>query len=329
MLSKVNKQHFKCCLLQIGTTAPASKLHVGVDSASANYGTVSIGAGAFNGSTAGYFGTSSSSNSSGTVLALNAALGYVGDLVNFQVGGASKFKEDASGSVTIAGQTELGSSQALTTANSAVTRSLGDSRWNSPFAITTVQTGGNNSWGNIQMGILPFMTGRPDATVAISTYSSSPPNVRFVPCWINGNKTITSATIKIIAGMHATETIRAALYDSDSAGMPKNRVGSQWNWPTAAAGKVTASIGTVNLTRGLYWLALQNSVGATAWGGSLTVLGYPVTNIGLVAAVMGTVVSGWDIYEAGALPTAYGWSLMPSDASTGVISIGTSGPSVR
>jgi hypothetical protein len=71
------------------------------------------------------FSSVQSSNSSGTVLALNAALGYVGDLVNFQVGGASKFKVDASGNTTIAGQTELATTQSATNSNSAMTRELG------------------------------------------------------------------------------------------------------------------------------------------------------------------------------------------------------------
>ncbi len=76
----------------VGTTTPLSRFHIGVSpTASANYGTISLGGGAFDGTTSGYFGTSSSSNSNGTSLAINEASGYTGDLINAQVGGSSNF----------------------------------------------------------------------------------------------------------------------------------------------------------------------------------------------------------------------------------------------
>lgn len=56
--------------------------------ASANYGLVSLGSGAFDGSTAGFF----TGSASGTVLAINAASGFAGDLANFQVAGADVYK---------------------------------------------------------------------------------------------------------------------------------------------------------------------------------------------------------------------------------------------
>ncbi len=81
----------------IGTTAPVSTLSVAVAPvATANYGLVSVGNGAFDGSTAGHF----AGNSSGTQLAINAASGYTGDLANFQVAGTSLFKVDSSGNIT-------------------------------------------------------------------------------------------------------------------------------------------------------------------------------------------------------------------------------------
>jgi trimeric autotransporter adhesin len=87
----------------IRTAAPQSALDVASDGSSANSGTISIGAGPFDGTTAGFFGTSSSSNTNGTELAINAVSGYTGDLANFEVGGVSKFRIDASGNVTEAG----------------------------------------------------------------------------------------------------------------------------------------------------------------------------------------------------------------------------------
>lgn len=93
----------------IGTTSPVSKLHVGAaPSASANYGLLSLGSGAFDGATAGYFGTSSSSSSNGTVIAVNEVSGYSGDLMNLQVAGASKFKVDKDGKIYGDGSTLTG-----------------------------------------------------------------------------------------------------------------------------------------------------------------------------------------------------------------------------
>ncbi len=86
----------------IGTTSPVSKFHIATSpTASVNYGTFSLGSGAFDGTTSGYFGTASSSNTNGTSLAINEASGYAGDLMNLQVAGLSKFKVSSVGNVTI------------------------------------------------------------------------------------------------------------------------------------------------------------------------------------------------------------------------------------
>jgi hypothetical protein len=80
----------------IGTTGPASKLHIGVaPTASANYGTLSLGGGAFDGSTAGKFVGSVS----GTSIAVNEVTGYAGNLIDAQVGGLSQFSVNSSGHV--------------------------------------------------------------------------------------------------------------------------------------------------------------------------------------------------------------------------------------
>lgn len=55
--------------------------------ASANYGLVSFGTGPFDGTTAGFFAGSAS----GTQLAINAASGYAGNFMDFQLAGAARF----------------------------------------------------------------------------------------------------------------------------------------------------------------------------------------------------------------------------------------------
>ena len=67
-------------------------------SASVNNGVVSIGAGGFSGGGSNFTGTST-----GTQIAVNATSTYTGNLVDFQVGGNSKFKIDASGKLILTG----------------------------------------------------------------------------------------------------------------------------------------------------------------------------------------------------------------------------------
>jgi len=84
----------------ISTSSPASTLHIGVaPSASANFGTLSLGSGAFDGSTSGFFAGSSS----GTSVAVNETSGYGGNLMDLQVGGTRKLAVNANGSLGVQG----------------------------------------------------------------------------------------------------------------------------------------------------------------------------------------------------------------------------------
>jgi hypothetical protein len=69
--------------------------------ATANYGTLSIGNGPFDGTTTGKFVGSVS----GTSIAVNEVTGYGGDLFNVQVAGVSQAKVSATGLLTLAGST--------------------------------------------------------------------------------------------------------------------------------------------------------------------------------------------------------------------------------
>ena len=86
----------------IGTTSPASKLSIGTAPvANPNYATLSIGSGAWDGTTTGHFVGSSS----GTSISVNEVSGYAGDLFNVQVAGVSQAKISAAGLLTLAGST--------------------------------------------------------------------------------------------------------------------------------------------------------------------------------------------------------------------------------
>jgi len=81
----------------IGSSSSISRLAIPVaPTASSNYGLVSLGNGAFNGSTLGYF----TGNAAGTLIAGNLASGSTSDLMNLQVGGVSKFKITSNGTFT-------------------------------------------------------------------------------------------------------------------------------------------------------------------------------------------------------------------------------------
>ena len=81
----------------MGTATPASKLHVAYSpTATSTYGTISLGGGAFDGVTAGFF----AGNASGTSLAVNEVSGYGGNLADLQVAGVSKFKVSNAGVVS-------------------------------------------------------------------------------------------------------------------------------------------------------------------------------------------------------------------------------------
>jgi hypothetical protein len=219
-----------------------------------------------------------------------------------------------SGSQTFTGQVEL-TNQAATNATSALTRGMGDERFGS-FLGQPITQASSSAWAGISLGLLPFSTLRTDTSSVISTYGSNPPDIRFLPYWVPSTRTITGATMKIISGTNASQTVRGAIYDTGPDGMPNNRIGSQFSFSCAATGFVTAATGSITLNKGLYWLALQNSVGSTSWGGTLTVLGYGGGAFALVNALFGTQVSTWDTYYGGSLPSAAGNSSMPALGSS-------------
>ena len=80
-------------------TSPVSLFTVaGAPTATTTYGLVSIGNGGF-----AHGGTNFNGSATGTQIALNAATGFSGDLIDLQTGGNSKFSVDASGNIIFAG----------------------------------------------------------------------------------------------------------------------------------------------------------------------------------------------------------------------------------
>jgi hypothetical protein len=221
------------------------------------------------------------------------------------------------GAKSFSGQVQL-TGQAATDANSAMTRGLADARLASPHAFTTGSPT-TGPWGGNQLVLQPFTFTRPDITSCfVSTYGSSPPEVRFVPFWVATPRTVTTAVIRITGGTNATQTVRAAIYDVDGNGMPNTRISPQWDFSCAATGVVTQAIGaSVYLARGLYWVALQNSVGGTLWGSpALTVHGYSEpSSLAHLNLILGSLLSTFGQYHSGSVPNSYGGTSMPATAS--------------
>jgi hypothetical protein len=85
--------------IAIGRTSQLASSRLGISvapTASANYGLVSLGSGAFDGATSGFF----TGVAAGTVIAVNLASGGTSDLLNMQVAGIGRFKISSAGKPT-------------------------------------------------------------------------------------------------------------------------------------------------------------------------------------------------------------------------------------
>jgi hypothetical protein len=129
----------------IGTTNPASKIHIAQSAtATANYGTISLGSAPFDGVSVGFFNGSAS----GTQFAINSSSGFIGDLINCQVGGTNKFILRASGTsflggaIQIAGSVNISSGTLTTGAvnSSGITSNNGADTYFQNTGIITVTT---------------------------------------------------------------------------------------------------------------------------------------------------------------------------------------------
>jgi len=152
--------------IYIGSTEsqPLSRLHVGsAPTASANVGLVSLGSGAFDGSTSGYF----VGGSNGTLIAGNLATGSTSDLINLQIAGVKKLYQLNDGRVAINIDSATVSNARSVTINTAsgTTGNLGFyqngsevSTLQSAATYFALDSGGQTRWnigvsaGNISMG---------------------------------------------------------------------------------------------------------------------------------------------------------------------------------
>ena len=104
----------------IGRNSQLASSRLGISvapTASANYGLVSLGSGAFDGATSGFF----TGVAAGTVIAVNLASGATSDLLNLQVAGISKFKISSDGKPSY----ESSNTPSGTTGNQTINKTSG------------------------------------------------------------------------------------------------------------------------------------------------------------------------------------------------------------
>ena len=210
-------------LIGIGTAAPVSKLHIGAaPTASANYGLFSLGTAPFDGSTAGFF----AGNANGTFESINAASGYNGDFVNYQVAGVSKLKIDAAGNISAAGSFNSGAQ----TSNGAINFNTSGS------GVTNIGTGSNT--GAVTLGNASnIVTLAGPTSVTSSTASTSS----------------TTGALKVAGGMGVSGDIFAGA----SVNAATQMMAPQIYGSSTASGTLKLD-GTSNVTKGYL---LLNSAG--------------------------------------------------------------------
>ncbi len=264
--------------LGIGTATPVSRFHVGVaPTASANYGLVSLGSGAFDGATAGYF----VGHASGTVHAINAASGYGGSLVDYQVAGVSKFKVTATGAVTAT--SFVGDGSGLTGLSGALS---GLTSGGVPYATsaTAIATDASNFYWDVTNHRLGIGTTGPSSALHVVGEITSP-GAGGATSEHFGLSSAAAGSFSAAFGNGASSSGSASVSvgrASSSAGTSAVAVGQGAN----AAGTDSIAIGdSASATNSNKNIAIGKS--STASGGYSTAIGDGATASGVVSSAFG------------------------------------------
>jgi hypothetical protein len=157
------------------------RLGIGVEpSATANYGTLSMGTGPFDGSTAGKF----AGNASGTDIAINHAANWTGDLLNFQVHGVTVLENSvlntAGSSIFSVGSGLTGSATLGLTSSNGYAQQIVFERGSttswvlgsgaSPYTLSLTNTASASVMSFLQTGALGVDTASPQATLDVNGY---------------------------------------------------------------------------------------------------------------------------------------------------------------
>jgi archaellum component FlaC len=162
----------------IGTSTPASALHIAsAPTASANYGTLSLGGAAFDGATTGKFVGSAT----GTSLAINEASTYTGNLIDSQLAGVSKFKVDYTGAIY---------------SGNVYSSSIAPQNNNSGMSIQFRATNSATDMLTLSSGTYTNTTGTLSAVKIMPTYNQAAATGINYDLWINRTETSISSGVQ-------------------------------------------------------------------------------------------------------------------------------------
>ncbi len=166
----------------IAITATGLIQAYGAISATANYGKLSIGSGAaaFDGSTSGFFAGSSA----GTHLAVNAASGFTGSLIDLQTAGVTQLSLSGAGVMVLTSKFTLKSAPTFATGELLIQNNV------TGLNVVTLQNIGSNSYSALTFrdGVTPF---HEMGAIGFGNHNSSDP---FQGCIFIGTSNFDGAT---------------------------------------------------------------------------------------------------------------------------------------
>ena len=277
-------------------TASGKTLHGGSPTASANYGTVNIGGGAFDGSTTGYF----AGYANGTSLAINEIGSFTGNIIDCGLGNgasssySSKFRVDYSGNTILMGRLAVG----INSAGGASLLVSGNIGSTSSFGTAA----GSTSIGALGIGSATYTSSTSSGTIATAGV-----NTIGVPILAANSTTIlTNASTLYIAGaptvtgVNMTITNPYALYvnsgDSYFGGAMSTGTSSYSNGSFYTNSSIQTGISTSN-----YLFGGASSVSCrTVFSGSVNGIGVSNSSASvlLASAAIQAGASGTNIWAA-------------------------------
>lgn len=155
-------------------------------------------------------------------------------------------------------------------------------------------------------------------TPANASFTNLLNTIRYVPVYIDQDLTVTRLGINVVTAAAAGNTCRLAIYSNDSATcQPLNRLVDSGTLALDATGAKSVTGLSVSLTKGLYWFAVNASIGS----GTITGLGTNfILDVKGQASISGVGFAGFNqSFTYGAFPATAG--TLSEAGSTGTVCI--------
>lgn len=275
--------------LGLGTAAPVSPLHINFSpNGSPNYGLLSLASGPFDGSTTGKF----VGNGNGTVIAINTASNYTGDMANYQVLGTSVFKHTVSNTSQASTMTVGGPLTASTNiiinsvdgfAQSLQFQRGATQEWNltsgaTPYTLQLKNNAGTVQQTWLQTGFVGIGSNTPNTTLDVGGYIEWAGQSRVSSTF---SKT-SDATLAAITGLSATLVAGKTYYFDIKLYTTSNVAGGvkvDLNGGTATA---TAIIGNIDIIDAASVAAQTRIAALNTSSGSTTVTAAYINLVGTI-----------------------------------------------